>query len=123
MRTFLTTLKTRSKTKSRHPSELLAARWYRLRAYRILATNVWLAGAELDIVARRGRTIVFCEVKSKAGVRYGDPLEMITPVKIERVQRAADAWLRLHPELRALGVRFDVIAVRSGKLQHLPHAF
>jgi len=123
VRTFLTTLATRSKTKSRHPSELRAARWYRLRAYRILATNVWLAGAELDIVARRGRTIVFCEVKSKAGVGYGDPLEMVTPVKIERVQRAADAWLRLHPELRALGVRFDVIAVRSGKLEHLPHAF
>ena len=119
MRTFRTT----SKTKSRHPSELRAARWYRLRAYRVLATNVWLAGAELDIVARRGRTVVFCEVKSKAGDGYGDPLEMITPVKIERVQRAATAWLRRHPELRGLDVRFDVIADRAGKLEHLPHAF
>ena len=122
MRTFLTTPK-RSKPKWRHPSELRAARWYRLRAYRILATNVWLAGAELDIVARRGRTVVFCEVKSKAGERFGDPLEMITPVKIERIERAAEAWLRSHPELRGLAVRFDVIAVRSGKLEHLPHAF
>jgi putative endonuclease len=94
-----------------------------LRAYRILAMNVWLAGAELDIVARRGRTLVFCEVKSKAGDGYGDPLEMITPVKIERIHRAADAWLRGHPELRGLDIRFDVIADRSGRLEHVPRAF
>jgi Holliday junction resolvase-like predicted endonuclease len=31
----------------------------------VLATNVWLAGNELDVVARRGRQLVFCEVKSK----------------------------------------------------------
>jgi putative endonuclease len=123
VRTFLTPSKTSSKPKPRHPSELRAARWYRLHAYRVLATNVWLAGAELDIVARRGRTVVFCEVKSKAGDRFGDPLEMITPVKVERIERAADAWLRLHPELRGLAVRFDVIAVRGGKLEHIPQAF
>ena len=111
------------KSSPRHPSELRAARWYRLRAYRILDTNVWLAGAELDIVARRGRTVVFCEVKSKAGDRYGDPLEMVTPVKIDRIRRAAAAWLRRHPEMRGLDVRFDVIADRAGRLEHVPQAF
>jgi putative endonuclease len=94
-----------------------------LRAYRILDTNVWVGGAELDIVARRGRTVVFCEVKSKAGEGYGDPLEMVTPVKIERVHRAAASWLRCHPELRGLDVRFDVIADRAGRLEHVPQAF
>jgi putative endonuclease len=111
------------KSSPRHPSERRAAWWYRLHAYRILATNVWLAGAELDIVARRGRTLVFCEVKSKSGPGYGDPLEMVTPVKIDRIHRAAEAWLRRHPELGALDVRFDVIADRSGRLEHVPQAF
>jgi putative endonuclease len=111
------------KSSPRHPSERRAAWWYRLRAYRILDTNVWLAGAELDIVARRGRTVVFCEVKSKSGPSYGDPLEMVTPVKIDRIHRAAEAWLRRHPELRELDVRFDVIADRSGRLEHVPQAF
>jgi len=40
---------------------------YRLRGYRVLGTNVWIGGYELDLVLRRGRTIVFCEVKAKGG--------------------------------------------------------
>ena len=39
-----------------------AAVWhYRLRGYKILGTNVWAGGNELDVIARRGRRIVFCE--------------------------------------------------------------
>jgi Holliday junction resolvase-like predicted endonuclease len=44
-------------------------------------------------------------------------------VKIARIQRAAQLWLRLHPELAELDVRFDVIADRAGKIEHLPNAF
>ena len=47
---------------------------YRLRGYRILATNVWVGGYELDLVVRRGRSVVFVEVKSKRGPNRGDPL-------------------------------------------------
>jgi putative endonuclease len=75
------------------------------------------------VVARRGQTLVFCEVKSKSGDRFGDPLEMVTPEKQRRVRRAADVWLALHPELCGLRVRFDVIAERGGRLWHLPGAF
>jgi putative endonuclease len=96
-----------------------AAWWYRLRGYRILATNCWLAGAELDVVARRGRTVVFCEVKSKGGDAFGDPLEMVDERKVSRLHRAAQAWLRDD----ALEVRFDVIAVRGRRLEHVPNAF
>ena len=61
-----------SRPKPRHPSERRAAWWYRLRGYKVVATNVWVAGYELDIVAARRRTLVFCEVKSKSGPRFGD---------------------------------------------------
>ncbi|MDP8910921.1 MAG: YraN family protein, partial [Actinomycetota bacterium] len=47
--------------------------FYRLRGYRILEINAWIGGYELDLVARRGRQLVFCEVKGKAGDRFGDP--------------------------------------------------
>ena len=107
----------------RHPSEARAAWWYRLRGYRILDGNVWLAGAELDLVVRRGRVLAFCEVKSKAGDGYGDPLEMIPPAKIARIRRAAEAWLAVHPELESLDVRFDVVAVRGSRIEHVPDAF
>jgi putative endonuclease len=86
----------------------------------VLAQNVWLAGAELDLVVRRGRTVVFVEVKSKAGDGFGDPLEMVSPVKIERIRRAAGAWLAANPAER---IRFDVAAERMGRLEVLQDAF
>jgi putative endonuclease len=96
-----------------------AAWWYRLRGYRILATNCWLAGAELDVVARRGRTVVVCEVKSKEGDGFGDPLEMVDARKVARLTRAARAFLGDEE----VEVRFDVIAVRGRRLEHVPNAF
>jgi putative endonuclease len=94
-----------------------------LRGYRVLDANCWLAGGELDLVLRRGRRVVFCEVKSKRGTTFGDPLEMVDDVKVRRVHAAADAWLARHPEAQGLEVRFDVIADRAGRLQHVPNAF
>ncbi len=89
----------------------------------MLDANRWLAGAEVDLVARRGRTVVFCEVKSKAGEGFGDPLEMVDVRKAARVRRAAAAWLDRHPELDGLEIRFDVLAERRGRLEHVPDAF
>ena len=89
----------------------------------MLERNVWLAGAELDLVVRRGRTLVFVEVKSKAGDRLGDPLEMVTPVKVERIRRAASAWLATRRDAAGLEVRFDVVAVRRGRIEQVPGAF
>jgi putative endonuclease len=90
---------------------------YRLRGYRILDANAWAGGNEVDLVVRRGRTLVFCEVKSKSHGRYGDPLEMVGPEKRRRIRRAAEAWLAAHPEGSGLEVRFDVVAVRGNRLQ------
>ena len=75
------------------------------------------------MVARRGSTIVFCEVKSKSGTGFGDPLEKVTAEKARRVRHAAEAWLAIHHESRGLGVRFDVIAEWEGRLEHVADAF
>ena len=89
----------------------------------MLAANCWAGGYELDLVVRRGRALVFVEVKSKAGHRYGDPLEMVTPVKIERLHRAAGAWLAANPGLGGLRLRFDVAAERAGRMEVVQDAF
>jgi putative endonuclease len=122
-RSKTTSTSKQKRSKRRHESELRAARWYRLRGYRILDTNCWVAGNELDLVVRRGRVLAFCEVKSKSGPEFGDPLEMVTAEKARRVRRAADAWLALHPELGGLDVRFDVVVDRNRRLEHVPGAF
>jgi putative endonuclease len=106
----------------RHSSELKARRHYRLRAYRILGTNVWSGGYELDLIVRRGRTLVFCEVKSKSGTGFGDPLEMVTAEKVRRIRRAAAAWLAANPTHGGCVIRFDVVAEREGRLQRVVDA-
>jgi putative endonuclease len=104
-------------------AEQRAVWWYRVRGYRILATNAWVAGYELDIIVRRGRRLIFCEVKEKLGEQFGDPLEMVDDEKQRRLRLAADAWLARHPETSGLQVSFDVIAVRSGQLERVAEAF
>ena len=104
-------------------AERRAAWHYRLRGYRILATNAWAGGYELDVVVRRGGTIVFCEVKDKLSGRFGDPFEMVGEEKQRRLRQAAETWLAARPELDRLDARFDVIAVRGGRLERLAAAF
>jgi putative endonuclease len=104
-------------------AERRAAWHYRLRGYRILETNAWAGGYELDVVARRGRTIVFCEVKHKVDDRFGDPFEMIDSEKQRRIRQAAEMWLAARPQFHTLQVRFDAVAVRRRGLERLADAF
>ena len=96
---------------------------YRLRGFRILATNVWIAGYELDVVARRGRLVVFCEVKAKSSLDLGDPAEMVTPEKQRRIRLAAEAWFASEREVEGCEARFDVATERAGRLTVVGDAF
>jgi len=100
-------------------AERLVRRHYRLRGYTVLATNVRGGGGELDIVLRRGRRLVVCEVKARAGSRFGDPLDAVGPDKERRVRRAAEAFLVRHPELAGLELRLEVAAVRPGRIERV----
>ena len=97
-------------------AERRARRWYRLRGYRVLDTNAWAGGYELDLVLRRGRRLVFCEVKAKGGPGYGDPLEMVSREKVRRLTLAAETWLAAHPDCAWLEVRLEAVGLASGRL-------
>jgi len=90
-----------------------------VRGYRVVGRNVWAGRYEVDLVVRRGRRLVFCEVKSKGGDRHGDPLEMVGPGKLLRLEQAAAAWLALHPELDSLEMSFEVVAIRGRRLERV----
>jgi len=100
--------------------ERRAARHYRLRGYRVLGTNVWAGANELDLIVRRGRRLVFCEVKGKSGTGFGHPLEMVGAEKLRRVRRAAETWLGAHPQYRELDARLEVVAISAGRLVRVP---
>ncbi len=80
---------------------------------------MWAGGYEIDLVVRRGRRVVFCEVKSKGGSGHGDPLEMVGDEKLRRLERAATSWLASQPALDGLDVALEVIAVRAGRLERV----
>jgi putative endonuclease len=102
--------------------ERRAALHYRLRGYRILDRNAWAGGYELDLVVRRGRRLVFVEVKGKGGGGFGTPGEMVGPEKRRRLRQAAETWLAARSELAALPVSFDVVGVASGRLERIRDA-
>jgi len=93
---------------------------------RILARNVSLAGAEIDIVAQEGREVVFVEVRSRSQMRFGGPLATIGAIKQARIARAAQAYLS-RAGCSGAPARFDVVGVewRDGKARctHLRGAF
>jgi putative endonuclease len=95
------------------------ARHYRLRGYRILARNVRAGGVELDLIVRRGRRLVFVEVKAKEGAGYGDPLEAVDERKQARLRRGIEAWLAAHPRDAKLDVEFEIAAVRPHGIERV----
>lgn len=91
--------------------------------WEIVARNHRTRFGELDVVARDGDVLVFCEVKTRRG--RGEPWEALHPLKQSQVRRMASAFLRdvlERPHARRL--RFDAIGVvidPRGNLERLDH--
>ena len=102
--------------------EELAAHWYEANGYEVLERNWRVREGELDLVVRRARTIVFCEVKTRTSTAFGHPVEAITHDKRHRIRQLAAQWLQTSP-VRPSSIRFDVACVLDGELEMLQGAF
>lgn len=106
--------------------EDVAERFYRKRGFRVLDRNFRCKGGEIDLIARRGRVVVFCEVKTRRTDAFGDPSEAVRYAKQARLKRLAATWLSQHRG-GAGDIRFDVLSVivRRGRtyVRHIPDAF
>lgn len=84
---------------------------YRDRGYDVVARN-WRCGVgEIDVVALRDGLLVFCEVKTRSGDRFGGGFDAVTSVKRAKLRRLAEVFL-LHERFPYETVRFDVASVR-----------
>jgi len=101
----------------------LLCRWHlRLRGWRVLARDWRCPAGEIDIVARRGRTIAVIEVKLRRDTDTA--AASLGPRQRRRIARATEAFLLTRPELAALSIRFDVMLVEKRRLPyHLPGAW
>jgi putative endonuclease len=111
--------------------EQLAAEHLARRGYQIVERNYRTRWGELDLVAFDGRTLAFCEVKTRRTSDSGrSPLESVRGRKRSRVRKMAGSWLIERTNRPyADNVRFDAIGVtldaagRLLRLEHLEGAF
>lgn len=91
-------------------AEALAARLLEDAGLEIIARNFRCRHGEIDLIAREGETIVFCEVRFRRGEAYGGAAESITARKQARIAAAARFFLIARPESPC---RFDVLLLRT----------
>ena len=98
------------------------AAWYEANGYSVVARNWRCRQGELDLVVRRGRVVVFCEVKTRSSTAFGAPVEAVTRTKQARLRVLAARWLE-DSDLVAREIRFDVASVLDGQIEVLEGAF
>ena len=111
-------MKRRKAERGGRRAEALAALWLRIRGWTILGRRIRTPVGEVDLVARRGRTLAFVEVKARA-TREASDLSL-DHFRLRRVAAAAEA---LAPRFARAGddLRIDAVFVTPWRLpRHLP---
>jgi len=106
-----------------------AAKWLLIRkGYHILRRNFRCGLGEIDIVAARGRVVVFAEVRVRGPSSFASPEETITKAKKERMRRLALYFIRKY-RMEGIMCRFDVVCIErkegflKSKIRHIEDAF
>ncbi|MBT3765301.1 MAG: YraN family protein [Rhodospirillaceae bacterium] len=103
-------------------AETICAWVLRLKGYRILARGFRVPVGEIDIIARRGRLLVFVEVKARRS--QTEAAESLSFRQRERITRAAQAYIAKFPGLSDMDMRFDAMLIVPGSWpRHLTDAW
>ncbi|MDP3737286.1 MAG: YraN family protein [Hyphomonadaceae bacterium] len=103
-------------------AENAAALWLQLKGYHILDRRARTPACEIDLVAAKGKMLIFVEVKSRAS--FTTALEAVTPQFQKRLQDAANIWVSRHKKMHDWLWRFDLVLLTPGRLpRHMPDAW
>lgn len=132
--------------------EVQAQKYLAKLGYKILGTNMKIAGVEIDIVAicpqrvllrdlkqeykqnllikssyeatkkQLMDTLVFVEVKARSTNEYGMPYEAVDRNKQYRIRRAGDTFT-INEKYSEMPIRYDIISILDGELEHIKNAF
>lgn len=102
-------------------AERLAAALLRAKGYRILARRFRSPAGEIDLVAARGRVLAFVEVKRRRDM--AEAAESVTAKSRARIARAAEHFLRRHPQWAERDLRFDAVLLGRFLPRHVPDAW
>jgi len=85
--------------------------------------NVRVGRSEIDLIVRRGSNVVFCEVKTRSRLDFGDPVEMVHAEQRRRLRRAAAAWLAAQPRMTRFDVSFEILGMHGRRIRRIRRAF
>jgi putative endonuclease len=103
-------------------AETIAAMYLCLKGYKILERRYKTKMGEIDIIARKKRTLAIIEVKYRPTPEQG--LEAVSASARRRIERAALQYVAARPLYADLDLRFDVLAVSGAfSVQHLDNAW
>jgi len=91
--------------------------------FKIIQRNFRSRRGEVDLIAIDGETLVFVEVKAWDILGFENLEHAIDAKKIYRIVETAKIFLSRNREYNSMAVRFDVIFVGAGSVQHLASAF
>ncbi len=106
--------------------EAMAADYLLAHGFTILERNFRYGRGEIDIIAREGETLVFCEVKLRRNDQFGPPEYAVTPKKQHQIRHVALGYFFRH-NLHEQECRFDVVAIHyehgEPVIHHIRNAF
>ena len=105
--------------------EAEATRYLREQGYEIMTRNYRYQHAEIDLIAKKGKLLVFAEVKTRTNLSFGNPEEFVSYTKAKLVMKAAEQYIFANDWLH--DIRFDIIAVSIAgnelRIKHIEDAF
>lgn len=102
-------------------AEWLAGLWLAAKGFHILERRFRAAGGEIDLAAKRGRLLVFAEVKARSSL--DGALFAVTGRSRRRIEAAGRAFIARRPHLADHALRYDIIAVAGWRVRHFADAW
>ncbi|MBP5308688.1 MAG: YraN family protein [Clostridia bacterium] len=102
--------------------ESKAVKYLKKKGYKIIEKNYTTSVGEIDVIALSGEVWVFAEVKTRADETFGLPSEAVTPRKQNKYRLVAMQFLNAK-DIYDEPMRFDVIEVINGEINHIENAF
>lgn len=105
--------------------ERVACKWLRLKGWTVMWQRFRNGHRDIDVIARKGNTVAFVEVKTRSDLHFGDPISAVNYYKLEQLWRSCTVWIIRHGRA-CWEYRIDVICVlvRDGKvkIRHVENA-
>lgn len=94
------------------------------KGFLLLEQNFRYKRAEIDIIARKDKLLIFVEVKTRTNLQFGEPEEAVNRNKIRLILMAAEMYVQKIGWFQ--DIRFDIVAIHSQnppRILHIEDAF